>query len=165
MNDRLTDPNGVMAAVQLRMADEVSCQTVAWQLSRPDADRELFQGITPDSEPETVTGDAVPAAIARIKTTIQALHGRILGETLPDGDPEIDRTYQLFYDTWKQGKANVAATTESAWLPWACQANTDPRTGAALADASKLQQDPSYTVRAWMAVVTYLLDDWRFLYD
>ena len=31
--------------------------------------------------------------------------------------------------------------------------------------AMPLTDDPSYTVRAWMAVVTYLLGDAKFLYE
>jgi len=162
---RLDDPNGVMASVATRMANEVACQTVPWQFSKADSDREMFAGITDASEPEATTGDPVPASIARIRKTIQSLHERILGEKLADDDPEIDRTYQLFYDTWKAGKANLASKAENTWMPWPCQATKDPLTGKDLPDDQKVQQDPNYTIRAWIAVVTYLASDWRFLYE
>jgi hypothetical protein len=154
-----------MASVALRMADEVACQTVPWDFGKPDDRRLLFAGITMDHEPEADTGDPIPASVAKIKATIRALYARMLGETLAEDDPEVERAYQLFYDTWKQGKASLASKAENTWLPWPCASNKDPETGADLPDAEKVQQDPRYTARAWMAVVTYLLSDWRFLYE
>jgi nucleoside-diphosphate-sugar epimerase len=41
------------------------------------------------------------------KANIQHLHERILGEKLDIDDPEIDRTYQLFLETWKEGSASM----------------------------------------------------------
>lgn len=45
-----------------------------------------------------------------------------------------------------------------------CRASTDRITGIELGEAA-LTDDPDYTVRAWMAVVTYVLGDFGFLYE
>jgi hypothetical protein len=31
--------------------------------------------------------------------------------------------------------------------------------------AVQITKDPNFTIRAWMAVTTYMLSDWRFLYE
>lgn len=158
VTQRLTVPNGIMANVAWRMADEVACQTTAWDLSidKP-SDRYLFPYVnvedTPDSNPDA------------IKKNIQYLHAQILGEALDLGDPEVSRTYQLFEETWKEGQAKLASKEVNESLVYACRARKNPYTDQDLADGDKLEKDPDYTVRAWMAVVTYLLSDYKFLYE
>lgn len=155
--DRLTTPNGVMAAVQQRMANETACEAAAWDFLQPQAQRFLFRYVeltdTAQSNPDAVRKNA------------QYLHAQILGEDLPLADPEIDRTVQLFTDTITEGAQKITAGTLSGSLPWACQGRRNPVTGEVLADTAKLTQDKDYVVRAWMAVVTYLLSDYRFLYE
>ena len=41
----------------------------------------------------------------------------------------------------------------------------NPLTGVDLADGEKLEKDENYAIRAWSAVVTYLLSDYKFLYE
>jgi hypothetical protein len=41
----------------------------------------------------------------------------------------------------------------------------DPYTGVDLPDGQKLEKDATYAVRAWSAVITYLLSDYQFLYE
>lgn len=155
---RLTAPNGVMANVGWRMANEVACQTTAWDLSIDDtSQRFLFPYVEVTDTPDT--------SAEAIKKNIQYLHAHVLGESLPTGDPELERTYQLFVDTWKEGKAAIAATTLTADLASACRARKNPYTDQDLPTADRLEKDPDYTVRAWMAVVTYLLSDFHFLYE
>jgi hypothetical protein len=31
--------------------------------------------------------------------------------------------------------------------------------------ASQITSDPNFTIRAWQAVMAYMLSDWRFLYE
>lgn len=165
---RLTSPNGVMASVAWRMANEVSCNSVATDFKRAEADRHLMRFVTLDDMPETASGDEIPAAVERIKQNIQYLHAHVLGEDLEAGDPEIDRTYQLFVETWREGKGFVddeLDTTVGEWMVYQCQARIDLATGEDLPDDQQLRTDPNYTIRAWMAVVTYLLSDYKFLYE
>ncbi len=155
---RLSVPNGVMANVSWRMANEVSCKTTAWDLSLAKAsDRLLFPYVTVEDTPESNA--------AAIKKNIQYLHAHVLGEALELGDPEIERTYKLFVDTYNEGKAKLASDELSENLSTACRARNNPYTGQELPSAERLEQDPDYTVRAWNAVITYLLSDFQFLYE
>ncbi len=83
------------------------------------------------------------AGESAIRQNIQFLHRRILGEDLAPNDAEIDDTYQLFVD--------VRAAGESA-------IQSQCRGGGG-------STDNNGTVIPWMAVVTYLLADYRFLYE
>jgi len=165
ITQRLTHQNGIMSSVASRMANEVACAVTAYDFSRPAKDRKLFPKVTLEHYPEDSNGAAVPAAVADIRANIQYLHARILGEELDIADPEIDRTYALFLETWEEGAANVAAGKENAWLSWWCMARVDPNTQAELPMDQQISDDTGYTVRAWMAVITYLLSDYRFLYE
>lgn len=157
VTERLGTPNGVMAAVQQRMANETACTAAAWDFLQPQDQRFLFRHVG-----LTDTAATNPDAIRK---NVQYLHAQILGEDLPLADPEIDRTVQLFTDTLTEGAQKVTDGTVNAWLPWACQGRRNPITNAAIADADRLNQDPDYVVRAWIAVVAYLLSDYRFLYE
>jgi|GEM_PF-152503 len=83
------------------------------------------------------------AGTASIWQNIQYLHKRLLGEVLPLDDPEIERTYQLFVDV-----RNLQETS----IPGPC------RGGGSSTDSNG-------TVLPWMAVVTYLLSDYKFLHE
>ncbi|HMR76407.1 MAG TPA: hypothetical protein PKD61_14890, partial [Polyangiaceae bacterium] len=87
------------------------------------------------------------------------------GEALQLSDPEIAATYKLFEDPLKEGQAKIASSDLSDSIVYSCRARKDPYTDADLPDGQKLEKDPDYTVRAWMAVVTYLLSDHGFLYE
>jgi hypothetical protein len=50
-------------------------------------------------------------------------------------------------------------------LDYACWGRSDPVTGVALADSARITEDKNFTVRAWGAVVTYLLSDWKFTHQ
>jgi hypothetical protein len=161
--DRLGQPNGIMANVALRMANEVSCRATAFDFTKPDAERVLFSGVTLADVPESETGAEVPAQVQRIQQTIVHLYDQLLDEK-PDAD-ELTRAYGLFYDTWKEGIAGIKDGSVTKSLPSACRARENPLTGEALADGTKIDNDDKYTVRAWMAVMTYLLSDYGFLYE
>jgi len=65
-----------------------------------------------------------------------------------------------------EGRKRVGVS-EQTTLPALCQRNNDLLTGASLNSGgvdNRLRNDPNYTIRAWMAVVAYLLSDYRFLY-
>ncbi|MBM4361888.1 MAG: DUF1592 domain-containing protein [Deltaproteobacteria bacterium] len=155
--ERLTAPNGVMGAVIERMANEVACAATSWDLRKPRGERLLF--------PEVELTDTDASALPAIRANVRALHALLLGEELAEGDPELERTVQLFIDTRAEGAAKVESDALGRSLPWACQARRDLVTGEDIPEADRLREDPDYVVRAWMAVVTYLLGDYRFLYE
>ncbi len=163
VTERLVVPNGVMAAVQERMANEVACAATAWDFTKDQGSRLLFPMVAIEDQPTTAGGDEIPAAIERIKANIVHLHDRLLGETLAPGDAEIERTYGLFREVLEAGRAAVIAKTEGEGLR--CNAKKDPFTGVDLPEARRVERDPNYTVRAWLAVMSYLLSDYRYLYE
>ncbi|WP_437312497.1 DUF1588 domain-containing protein [Sorangium sp. So ce385] len=167
---RITEPNGIMANVADRMANEMACISVPRDLWLPQEERLLFPFVETTFEPRDTNDFDVLPAVEAIKKNIQYLHKRVLGESLEIGDPEIERTYKLFVETWEEGKAGMKKPEGeegrlSTWLPGPCQVNNDYWTRDGLPDEEKLQRDQNYTIRAWMSVMTYLLSDFRFLYQ
>lgn len=170
VTQRITEPNGIMANVADRMANEMACISVPRDLFLPQEERLLFPYVETTFEPRDTNDFEVLPAVDAIKKNIQHLHKRVLGESLELGDPELERTYKLFLETWEEGKAGMAKAEGeegrlSRGLPGACQVNNDYWTREALPEAERLTRDDNYTVRAWMSVMTYLLSDFRFLYQ
>ncbi len=163
--ERIREPNGIMANIATRMSNEMACTSTARDFANEPPDRLLFPYVEPDSQPEDDNGNAIPAVIDAIKANIQYLHFHVLGEKLELDDPQIDRTYALFIDIWKDGKAGIASEAYSASLPGNCRAQNDWWTGNPLPEERQISADPDYTIRAWMGVMTYLLSDFRFLHE
>ncbi|MEM6786732.1 MAG: hypothetical protein AAF715_04360 [Myxococcota bacterium] len=174
---RIKDPNGLMAAVAERMSNEMSCLAVPADFARAGADRKIFDLITIEGReydplnlaPES-GGLDVPAAIQGIRQTIVRLHEKVLGERLKLEDPEVERTYQLFLETWREGTAGMALEQEDegyigTGLPGPCRVENDYWTGLPLEEDQQITDDEDYIIRSWMAVMTYLLSDYRFLYE
>ena len=66
--------------------------------------------------------------------------------------------------------ANAEKEWEAIRLPSACKRHRDLMTGDELRDEdndidNRLMEDPDYIIRSWMAVVAYLLADYKFVYD
>jgi hypothetical protein len=101
-----------------------------------DAGGTLFPFASSADVPDTAAGRD------RIRRNIQFLHRRLLGEDLTLDDPEIQTTYQLFLDVRALGRTDI---------PAAC------RGGGTATDGEG-------TIIPWMAVVAYLLSDFRFFY-
>ncbi len=78
-----------------------------------------------------------------IRDNIVFLHRHLLGEDLEADGAEIDATYQLFLDVRDLGESSI---------PSQC------RGGGSSTDSNG-------TVLPWMAVVTFLMTDYRYLYD
>lgn len=145
ITERITDPSGAMGAIQRIMANEIACQTVPLDFSKKPGERILFPHIEIDVVPEA--GDA---AEQKIRAAIVHLHQRILGHQHQVDDPEVDRTYELFAGILAEAAEEKVGNLESYF----CRAEGEKRV-----------DDPHYTVRAWRAVVTYLLRQYDFLYE
>jgi hypothetical protein len=166
--ERITDPNGIMWAIDARMSNEVACATTARDFVREPATRLLFPYVDPSYEPEDENGFEVPAVAEAIRRNIQYLHERLFGEFVALDDPEVDRTYALFLEVWRDGKQGLAIEGDDAYsvdLPGDCRAERDWWTGTDFAPEKQIRQDSNYTIRAWMAVMTYMLSDYRFLHE
>jgi hypothetical protein len=156
---RLSSPNTIISAVATRMANETSCAVTAWDFTKPKASRTLFPNVDLVEVPESA-GNTVPGSVADIKANIQFLHSYLLQENLSIDDPEIERTYQLFLDTWHE-----LSQSGDQSLVWECQGTTNPNSGQSLPKSVQITSDNNYTLRSWMAVVSYLLSDYKFLYE
>jgi hypothetical protein len=165
---RLTSPNGVMVSVATRMANEVACNSVASDFKKAEGDRQLMRYVSMDDVPETTTGDAVPAAVERIKKNLAYLYARVWGEDVALDSDEMARGYALFVDTWREGMGFIADnddTTPSQYMTYQCWARVDPKTLEEFPEDQQIRTDPNYTIRAWMAVLSYMLGDYQFLYE
>jgi hypothetical protein len=163
---RIAGPNGVIANVGVRMATEVACRTTAFDFTRPRDERRFFPDVERDVVPEAA-GNPVPANIDLIKKNLQRLHRLVLGEALSADDPEIERSYQLFVETWREVSKAKGEGENKGGLPYLCQARwKSPETTRdedQLPEAERITDDEGGTVRAWMAVMTYLFSDYKFL--
>ncbi len=153
------------AVRELRLAAEMGCMLAPRDFAAPIDERRLFPWVETSYEPEDDNGFDVPDAIDAIRLNIQHLHALVLGEELSVGHPEIDRTYQVWLETWREGNGAMEADLMSHDLPWHCRYLRDFWTDAEVADEDRVVRDDRYTIRAWSAVITYLIADWRFLYE
>lgn len=161
ITERLSDPNGLMVLVQERMANELACYAVPHDFLAAASARRLFPFV------ETTTTLASAQGQSAVRNNIRHLHQYLLGENLDPAAAEITSTYQLFAAVLQDGQGKLG-NGESSALPSRCQRNRDLLTGASLNVAGndgRLVSDPAYVIRAWMAVVAYLLSDYRFVYE
>jgi len=165
ITQRIADPNGIMANISLRMANEMSCLATARDFSADPSDRLLFPYVERSFVPEDDNQFSVPAVTDAIRANIQHLYDHVLGESYDLGDPEITAAYNLFVTIWKDGKNGVKAGTYPADLPGNCRSNNDYWTGNELPENRKINQDPDYTIRAWMGVLSFMLSDYKFLHE
>lgn len=145
VTERATDPSGAMGAIQRILANDVALKNTALDFSRDPADRLLFPNIEPDITPGTKESDA------KIRQEIVYLHDRILGHLDAPDSPEVTRTYNLFAGIVHDASARKTGEKEEIWSGRQGLAHPVP--------------DPKYTVRAWRAVITYLLRQPDFLYE
>ena len=146
VTERAVDPGGAMGAIQRTLANDVACQNVALDFSRKKNERILFPGIDLDAVPgESVGSDH------KIRTAIVHLHQLVLGRDDDEGSVEVGRTFELFSgviaDARKSGRFDEREI-------WSCRQGLESPIS-----------DPHYTVRAWRAVLTYLLRQHEFLYE
>ncbi|MDC0716041.1 DUF1588 domain-containing protein [Nannocystis bainbridge] len=161
--NRITEPNGIMANIGLRMSNEMSCRATSRDFAKDPSDRLLFPYVETSFVPQDDNGFAVPAVNDAIRANIQHLYDHVLGEHYDIGDPEVDAAYNLFFEIWQDGKAGLAAGTYSADPP--CRVENDWWTGNPLPEENRITQDHDYTIRAWMGVLAYMLSDYRFLHE
>ena len=140
---RTQQPTGIMAAVQQRLAYQVSCETVPLDFSKPITERAYFKFV----EITDVPSNSI--AIEKIKKNIQFLFQLILGQDYAVDSIEVTEAFNLFN----------AAITESVDnnIPGKCRAD--------LSASDPIIVDEYITVRSWMAVLSYLYLDYKFLYQ
>jgi hypothetical protein len=144
VTERMSDPSGAMGAIQRIMSNDVACRNVGLDFGRPPAERRLFPGIEPDVVP-----GASPDADLKIRQAIVHLHRHLLGRERSPDHPEVERTLGLFTAILEDAHAKKGLSREESWF----------------CGKDHHQPDPEYSIRAWRAVVTYLLRQDDFLYE
>jgi len=135
----------------------------------------------------------VADAEGKIRENIKWLYWRLLGETVDVNSEEVSDVYGLFVDTWKdlEQKGVDKADGFDRLTNYRCNAETDwdkpvrfepdpnnnnnirpvyeklrDRPDKAPYEAGmELTRDENFTVRSWQAVVTYLVQDYRFTHE
>jgi hypothetical protein len=146
VTERAADPSGAMGAIQRLLANDMASNHTLRDFARKPAERRLFPGI----EPNVLPGSS-PEADAKIRQAIAHLRELILGRIDAADSTEVRRTFELFAEIVAEAKKQKTIDTREI-----------PNSRANLAGAP---DDPHYTIRAWRAVVTYLLRRPEFLYE
>lgn len=168
---RLRSPNGLMGAMQLRMANELACYAVPRDFWLPESQRRLFRFVDHEMSPYDDTGAIDESVMTRVRQNIQFLHVYLLGEELSIGSEELLISEQLFMGSLNRGRQMILASG-GEWsdisLPSDCDVTKDFN-GRQLSEKegpdNRLREDRQYVIRAWMALVAYLLADYKFLYS
>lgn len=133
---------------------------------------------------------AAPGAEAKIRENIKYLYFRLLGETVATSSEEVNDAYNLFVDVWKDHEerqltvgnndrlANGRCNAENDWdkparfepdqngnLRPVYERLRDRPDKAPYEPGMRLDRDETFTVRSWQAVVTFLLQDYRFTHE
>jgi Protein of unknown function (DUF1592) len=146
VTERAADPSGAMGAIQRLLSDDVACKFTLRDFTLKAPDRRLFPGI----EPGVLPGSS-PEADEAIRRAIVHLHELVLGRHDAADSEEVARTFDLF-----------AGSVADAKLQKGLDGREIYHGRANVPDAPA---DPHYTIRAWRAVVTYLLRRPEFLYE
>ncbi|MEH6449081.1 MAG: DUF1588 domain-containing protein [Oleispira sp.] len=175
---RINEPSGLMIAMQELMATEMACRATAFDFTKersPEAnERRLFKFVSTDIQPLDKDGFELASNIEAIKTNIQYLHSVMLSEDLALNSAEIEATYQLFLSTWKIGQTLLANPDAydprpSNNIPSShCRGYYDWEKGGwpnVLDEEFRITSDLNYVIRSWSAVMTYLLSDYRYIYE
>lgn len=146
VTERAADPSGAMGALQRTMANDVACKNVAADFAAAPDQRRLFPKIEPDVIPAEK-----PEADQRIRDAIVHLHQLILGRFDAADSADVQRTFDLFAGILTDAHERKGLEPLENY---SCRASGEQRF-----------KDPTYTVRAWRGVVTYLLRQREFLYE
>lgn len=155
---RLLIPSGLTGSVSSRMAYEMACHAVPLDFTRTPTTRRLFPYVERASAP---SGDPTAADQRAIVRNLQLLHDLLLGERLADDDPELRESYALLTRLYNDGRAQTAGGRNTDLGP--CRATSDYATGRAVTGG--FTDDATYALRAWQGVVSYMLMDYRFLFE
>jgi hypothetical protein len=155
VTQRVTEPNGVMASLAQRMAYEVACSAVPYDFSKPANERVLF--------PYIDRGTGLSPESNQVRDNVRHLHSRLLGEVV--SEEELDATISLLMEAHALGQQGLGDGSVPDELADPCRLTRDRNTNDQLPQSRRITQDTDYNVRAWMAVVSYLMADYRYLYE
>ena len=93
----------------------------------------------------------IPITDLKIRKGIVHLHSHLLDRKVSVNHPDVARTFELFASVVKEAKKRKGIDKRETYHCGRID--------------GKLVDDPDYTLRAWRAVVTYLLRQKEFLYE
>jgi hypothetical protein len=146
VTERAADPSGAMGAVQRILSNDVACRHVIRDFARPAKERRLFLLVDAETRPGTST-----ESDKAIRKQIVFLHEKVLGRYDAIDSVEVDRTFKLFAGVVKDAGDQKGLEKRETYH---CRR-----------EEKGLPDDPHYTIRAWRAVLTYLLRREEFLYE
>ena len=170
---RLTQINSLMAAVASGMARELGCRIPAWEFSKPLDKRVLLTKAKQETKPMDNYSDgqrANPENESLIRENLAYLHQRLLGEFVSPNSPQVDLSYELFVEAWKdrpdwEGRAANAINHGSCHGSWDLNQADSSNNRIVWPLEQRITTDPHSTIYAWQAVLTYLLMDFRFIHE
>ena len=142
--------NTLMSTVVNRMDNETACTMATADFQRAQGERFLFPQVEVSDLPTTTQGEA------NIRANMVYLHDHLLGEALTTDHTEIDATFALFQSIYQQRITDNRNIWFGADAHETCLMDWD--------DPDRIQTDDNHTIHAWMAVLIYLLGDYKFLY-
>jgi len=171
---RLTQINTLMAAVASAMAREMGCRIPAWEFSKPLDERLVLTKAKAETIPLDTYSDGLkpnPLGENAIRENLAYLHQQLLGEFVSPHSPEVNISYELFVEAWKErASGNTALGTSKRINFWNCEGRWN--LNKANSDNSRVEltegrvtEDLNSTIYAWQAVLTYLLMDFRFIHE
>jgi hypothetical protein len=174
---RSRDPVAIQAGVARRLGHEVACVLVPQEFATVEKNqRKLFRDVAPGQTPLRSDGTVDPDVEELVIDQIRRLH-RILWQEETLDEDEVQASYGLFLAAIREMQAPADGSTTPAAIGTACQAVSKyvegvrpafPETGTVVIDGvahRRVSQDPTFTVRAWMAVTSAILADARFLFE
>lgn len=136
--ERAKEYTMMQATVMDRFVATRSCAITQADFAKTAATRLLFPNVTMTDTPATQAG------LDAITQNVRYLHKALWKEDVPTTDAEVQRTVKLFTDVWAdRATAPVRPTT--------CAFNNT--------------NDANYTGRAWAAVIAYMVEDAKFLFE
>jgi hypothetical protein len=106
-------------------------------------------------------GDSTRGALS-IKAQIRSLYKTMLGDDLPDNDPEIQAVYDLLVETWEDRRAQDDNTRTWRWPDEECVFQRQ------IVDedwAAGLRHDPQQMLYSWTSVLHYFLTHFDYLHE
>ncbi len=164
---RITEPNGLIASTQKRMASQMACEAVARDFFLFPNERALFPYMHPDDSLLDNNGNIDPDVNTLVISNLQHLHWALLGVDARADDPEILELRNLMAAIQARGLELIDEGGHylRGRLHFACDLTNDPETGEALPDEERIVEDANYMLRTWQALLVYYLSDYRFVYE
>ena len=176
VTSRLSSPTPMIANIAERMANEVACRAVAWEFTMPASKRKLLRLVERGITPGEADSDA------KIRDNLVELLERAWGVRYSTSDPEIDALFALFTDTreeldlkhdfnhlpfdclglWERNESSVYSCGTEGEKDYVARCYSFDKT---LPIERRITTDGLFTIGAWMAVVSYVFSDVRFLYE